>query len=375
MIKLKIDNFGPIKRAELDFKKVNILIGQQGTGKSCVLKIAAFCLWLEKTYILKEFSINDMQKKEFVETYLLDFYKLNDYATKTNGSYSKIVFNDNDNFKIFIDFKEDDDNWINFTPISESDVSYKHVSYIPAERCLVSVIPNLMELKLGDSSISKYIIDWGYAHRLYTKKNPFDILGLNSGFYYDDKSQTDYLTVNDNGITREIKFANAASGFQSVVPICVLTNYYLNHRQQSLKDRQLKQINDNKDNCLLIEEPEENIFPETQYNLVKWLVSALNNDNDNMLFLTTHSPYILSSFNNLIQADISAKNSNTEEISKIVETKDFVQFDEISVFEIIEGNNENIKNYDNKLIDCNGIDRISEVINVQFSKLLEYEGD
>lgn len=375
MIKLKIDNFGPIKHAELDFKKINILIGQQGAGKSCILKIAAFCMWLEKTYILKEFSINDMQKKEFVETYLLDFYKLNDYATKTNGSYSKIVFNDNDNFKIFIDFKEDDENWINFTPISESDVSYKHVSYIPAERCLVSVIPNLMELKLGDSSISKYIIDWGYAHRLYTKKNPFDILGLNSGFYYDDKSQTDYLTVNDNGITREIKFANAASGFQSVVPICVLTNYYLNHRQQSLKDRQLKQLNDNKDNCLLIEEPEENIFPETQYNLVKWLVSALNNGNDNMLFLTTHSPYILSSFNNLIQADISAKNSNTEEISKIVETKDFVQFDEISVFEIIEGNNENIKNYDNKLIDCNGIDRISEVINVQFSKLLEYEGD
>lgn len=374
MIKLKIDNFGPIKHAELDFKKINILIGQQGAGKSCVLKIAAFCMWVEKTYILKEFSINDMQKKEFVETYLLDFYKLNDYATKTNGSYSKIVFNDNDNFKIFIDFKEDDENWINFTPISESDVSYKHVSYIPAERCLVSVIPNLMELKLGDSSISKYIIDWGYAHRLYTKKNPFDILGLNSGFYYDDKSQTDYLTVNDNGITREIKFANAASGFQSVVPICVLTNYYLNHRPQSLKNKELKQQPHN-NNCLLIEEPEENIFPETQYNLVKWLVSALNNDNDNMLFLTTHSPYILSSFNNLIQADISAKNSNTEEISKIVETKDFVQFDEISVFEIIEGNNENIKNYDNKLIDCNGIDRISEVINVQFSKLLEYEGD
>ena len=44
MIKLKIDNFGPIKHAELDFKKINILIGQQGAGKSCILKIAAFCM-------------------------------------------------------------------------------------------------------------------------------------------------------------------------------------------------------------------------------------------------------------------------------------------------------------------------------------------
>ena len=56
MPNLKIYNFGPIKNAEFDFKKLNVLIGQQGTGKSCVLKIMAFCLWLEKIYLSGEIT-------------------------------------------------------------------------------------------------------------------------------------------------------------------------------------------------------------------------------------------------------------------------------------------------------------------------------
>ena len=367
MIELKISNFGPIKHAELDFKKVNILIGQQGTGKSCILKIVAFCMWLEKVYLLKEFSEKDMKKKEFVWKHLLDFYKLNDYATINNVSYSKIVFNDNNNLKIFIDFNEKDDDWVDFSPINISDLRYKHVSYIPAERCLVSVIPNLMELKLGDSSISKYIIDWGNAHKFYSKNNHFDVLGLNGGFYYDKKSQTDYLSVNDNGTTRDIKFSNAASGFQSVVPVCVLTNYYLNHRLQSLKDKQSKQSDDNQNNCLLIEEPEENIFPETQYNLVKWLVPALNNGNDNVLFLTTHSPYILTAMNNLVfAANVGLDNPQVDDI---IHKDLWIKSDSISAYYLDAGEPQSILDEELNEIDPELIDSISDKINNEYDNI------
>ena len=46
--KLIIDNIGPIKHVELDLKRVNVIIGPQSAGKSCILKIACFCAWAEK---------------------------------------------------------------------------------------------------------------------------------------------------------------------------------------------------------------------------------------------------------------------------------------------------------------------------------------
>ena len=365
MMILKISNFGPIKDAEFDFKKVNILIGQQGTGKSCVLKIVAFCMWVEKVYLSEEFAEPDIVKKQFVKEHLLDFYKLNDFAVVSDAEYSKIVFNDNDNFKLFIDFEAGKDNWIQIKPIS--DLTPKHVSYIPAERCLVSVIPNPMDLKLGVISISKYIADWDHAHNLYAEDNKLNILNLNAGFYYDAKTRTDYLSVNDDGVQKNVRFANAASGFQSVVPVCVLTNYYLNHRQQSIKDMLLNRFADNHDNCLLIEEPEENIFPETQYNLVKWLVSALNNGYDNMLFITTHSPYILTAMNNLVYAaNVGQDNSKVDEI---INRGLWIDAKTIAAYYLEEGSSISIMDEELHEIDPKLIDSISDKINNEYDNI------
>ncbi len=380
MIKLKIDNFGPIKHAELDFKKVNILIGQQGAGKSCILKIAAFCMWVEKVYISGE--IDDLQRgisqREFVEKHLLEFYKLDEYAVVADNKYSTISFNDNDNIKIFIDFKAADDNWMNIVEI-EKPTAQKRVAYIPAERCLVSAIPNLLEIRLNDTCILNYLVDWEHGHKYYTEKNRLDILGLNAEFFYDPGSRTDYLLIKDHGVSKVIRLSNAASGFQSVVPICVLTEFYLNN-DDTLSVREKMSAPNNtiahkRDCSLFLEEPEENIFPETQYRLIKWLVSTFNNGFNNSLFMATHSPYILSVFNNIIQAANSANDNNITEIQDIMQMNHFVGFDEISVYEVADGKVNDIKNYEMRLIDANSIDSVSDVINEQFSKLLEYEGN
>lgn len=130
MIKLKIDNFGPIKHAELDFKKVNILIGQQGTGKSCILKIAAFCMWVEKVYLSGE--IDDFQRgisqKEFVEKHLLTYYKLEEYAVIAKSYFSIISFKGS--IHIDIKFNQIDDNWIQIKKNDLTTVT-KRVAYIP----------------------------------------------------------------------------------------------------------------------------------------------------------------------------------------------------------------------------------------------------
>lgn len=39
---LVIKNFGPIRNADLQLGQVNVLIGMQSSGKSCVLKTACY---------------------------------------------------------------------------------------------------------------------------------------------------------------------------------------------------------------------------------------------------------------------------------------------------------------------------------------------
>ena len=59
--KLIIRNFGPIKKADLDFKKINVLIGESGTGKSTILKLIDFCRFfsnIEGTYFDEVNRIN-----------------------------------------------------------------------------------------------------------------------------------------------------------------------------------------------------------------------------------------------------------------------------------------------------------------------------
>ncbi|MBQ3658060.1 MAG: AAA family ATPase [Bacteroidales bacterium] len=370
MAKLKIENFGPIKNVEFELKKFNVFIGQQGTGKSCILKIAAFCKWLEKVYSTTEVQYlkKSMTDAEFLKEYLIAFYKL-DFNCH---NYSIFYESDDIKFDIF-------EGKINISGTKDLQTKQR-VAYIPAERCLVAAIPNLMSLRIRqNTNIYKYLVDWEDAHKLYAQKT-FSVLNLNTYFLYNDTQKIDYLSVDNQTI---IPFENASSGFQSLVPICILTDYYLNsdilmsivEKVTTESDINLKSA---PKNCsLFIEEPEANIFPETQYELVKWLVSAVNNGNENSIFVATHSPYILSSFNNLIQAENSAL-SNTEkrsEINEIMQTKDFVNFNEIGVYEVKDGCINDIKDYDLQIINSNGIDSVSDIIQEQFSKLLDYEND
>ncbi|MFN7218169.1 AAA family ATPase [Microcystis sp.] len=50
----------------------------------------------------------------------------------------------------------------------------------------------------------------------------------------------------------------------------------------------------------IIEEPEAHLFPIAQKHLIELLAIMVNRNEDNQLIITTHSPYILSVFNNLL---------------------------------------------------------------------------
>ena len=119
---------------------------------------------------------------------------------------------------------------------------------------------------------------------------------------------------------------------------------------------------------IYLEEPEENLFPSTQYELVKWMAQQINTTQENSLCIATHSPYILSSFNNLIQAseckDILSVESTVGKASAI-------SFEDINVYAVDKGTVKDIKDYDLRLISQTDLDAASDTIASDFSKLLE----
>ena len=56
--KLIVKNFGPVKDAELELKKVTIFIGPQGSGKSTLAKLVAICKDGERSFLRSEIPVS-----------------------------------------------------------------------------------------------------------------------------------------------------------------------------------------------------------------------------------------------------------------------------------------------------------------------------
>ena len=86
MNKLTIRNFGPIKSVTIDLRKFTVIIGPQSSGKSCILKIASFCKWLEKRIELSQ-NPDKYLSEETIKVELLQFHKLNGF--QKNNTFIK----------------------------------------------------------------------------------------------------------------------------------------------------------------------------------------------------------------------------------------------------------------------------------------------
>jgi hypothetical protein len=129
---------------------------------------------------------------------------------------------------------------------------------------------------------------------------------------------------------------------------------------------------------LIVEEPEAHIFPNTQNALVK-VFSQLSNEQwfSFSWLITTHSPYILSSFNNLIEAGQVAKEKPElkDAVAKIIPEKYWIKEGDFKAYAIEKnGKLESILN-ESGFVEGNYLDQVSEVIGNEFDKLVRLEYD
>ncbi len=342
---LTIRHFGPLEEADIDMGRMNLIIGLQGSGKSCVMMIACYCTWVEKRIALRQSAVEFADSDTFIDN-LISYYHARGYVhTDTYISYQT----DYMSFTYDHKSKTFSHRW------GKHHWEYKRpkVSYVPAERNMISLVSNWSRLETSYDNILDFKADWDTARSFV--KNENNILGTGISYAYDD-------IIGDTVITRTgnvLNLTNSSSGMQSLIPQFVHLDYLTKGiyeveketNEKSFSDKQLannlldilyqryydkqtdfssekktivhlrgrdfvfsdgdqaKQFRKGAMRLLLtdhaeifLEEPESNLFPPTQFQLMNWIVEMVNDrKHKNVFFIATHSPYIL---NHLLQENL-----------------------------------------------------------------------
>lgn len=409
---ISIQNFGPIINVSIDIKQFNIFIGPQSSGKSTIAKCISFGLWLEKDISLHQSA--DHIDKDFIRQQFLTYHKLESYVLPN----SHIEYHCD--FFTFI-----------FTPSSSSVTLSKRppmgmgkIAYIPSERNFVTQ-PNIATLKMGADYMRDFLFDWLLLRSKYTLSNAIPILDLGVKYYYDE-NRGDRIILNTG---KDISLSEASSGLQSVTPLLASIIYctrwvyeneadlsfdrHLLMKKALLKslqeiepssksdmlenaERTIVEILDEEDpskpspsiplddllesyisrfsrpsySGLIIEEPEQNLFPLTQHELVQFLASAFNSHSENVFVITTHSPYVMSSINNLIEAHHVVSRLGRSVWSNDISRETVLAHNHITAHYLNDGSSTDIFDQEVELISADALDSASNKIEQEFNRLL-----
>jgi predicted ATPase len=133
-----------------------------------------------------------------------------------------------------------------------------------------------------------------------------------------------------------------------------------------------------------IEEPEAHLYPEAQKEVTEMVTRVFNEFNGNIqIVITTHSPYILTSFNNLIHANIVKEKigDNSKQKNRIKniigDEKNIINYKDVSAFAMQYKKNGNmiksIMDTETNLINAKEIDDVSYELVKDFDKLSKLE--
>jgi len=398
--KLIIRNFGPIENVELDLRKFNVIIGENATGKSTIAKVLAVCRYFsfiidsDKFYFsgstspfIQGLSLRGLGQFLKEDSYI--FYECKHYSflfqkylgnvkvvdengnSKTTGSTSvgtTKLTPISPEFKNLLlelekispkpdikgDYTTEDLSWTIPTSFYQNDVAsvLDNPFYLPTERGLQSIF------SLGKDSIQNIsdslfneLANLDLVAKIFKNETliePFNVVykNIDGRGYIKRNNEEQFYSLN-----------NGASGYQSTIPIVLVIKYYNQIRK--------------KKKTFLVEEPELNLFPIAQNELVKFLGDNIFNFG-NTIIITTHSPYILTSLNNLMYAYQAGQNHESE-IDKIVPKKYWINPTDVSAYMLLpNGKCESILDKEG-LIKTAKIDEVSGLLNKDFNEMFDIE--
>lgn len=311
MAKIKIQNFGSLKdnNSWIDLGKVTIFIGNQGSGKSTIAKLISTFTWIEKALNRGDHDIKFFERKSKFKNTFLSYHRIQNYIKPdTDIQYEGI------SHKFHYA-----DGVLHITRFAES-AELPQIMYVPAERNFLSYIESFKELKVSSPSLREFRDEYKNAQK--SIKGQFELPVNGTSLEYD--RQNDILHL--RGENYKLRLSETSSGFQSLVPLYIVS---MNLAQSVLhgsdhttmtedeRERFRKLISDIVNNPTfsedqrrsamnavsarftktafinIVEEPEQNLFPTSQWDMLAGLLKINNMSSGNKLIMTTHSPYII----------------------------------------------------------------------------------
>jgi predicted ATPase len=394
MERIFIKNIGPIKECEFDIKPINIFIGPQATGKSTIAKLvfcfksfyrdllAAFVLEEDVNLLFKEkmsknigIYLNDKSearyffsqeiwiqitcKKGAIE--ILFCEELNKIVSEILALKKALLENDGLLERSIVEEKIRLELARKLPEVFQKELPI----FVPAGRLIYAFLPEprgaieRLNVNFALEPIMRDF-DWKresmkkFLQEFQDKDNFMSVIEeiLKAKIYVRE----DKIFLKLNGKELPIKFAS--SGQQELLWVFLTIIYLMLNKKASF---------------VVIEEPEAHLFPATQKEIVE-MFALLHNLTNTGLFITTHSPYILTSFNNLIYAySVASKSGKKEKVSKVVNSNFWLNPDEVNAFYVEGGKIKDIIDEELKVIKAEVIDEISKEINREFEALLDIE--
>jgi predicted ATP-dependent endonuclease of OLD family len=350
MSKIRIKNFGPIKEGYqendgwMDVKKVTLFIGNQGSGKSTVAKVISTLTWLEKAINRGDVESEKISHDDFF--HFFEYQRVKNYFnTDTEIEYI--------GDKISLKYSKGLDS-PEITKIENKEYAVPKIMYVPSERNFLSVVKKAYGIKNLPDTL------YTFAEELRKGQLELndDLVRLPIGelnFKYNKDNDSSTLIGSDY----EVNLLESSSGYQSLVPLYLVTKFLTDDLQKESKIsrdqldvyqsvRRKEEIaalilngtvseNDIKaivgevsaryiNTCFIniVEEPEQNLFPNSQWEILKILLEYNNLKKENKLILTTHSPYIINFLSIAIQGDylkhkILLSNDPSELLNKLIQ--------------------------------------------------------
>lgn len=427
MLKLKVENFGPIKEGYTDndgyliIPDVTLFIGDQGSGKSSVAKILSTCCWIEKA-LLKD---SDIYKLESEKRYIFKNSELpdEDYDLKYRLEYQNVhqYFSDDS----FIEYIGDyyrityaaGETSFESLHAGKEGQAYKlpQIMYVPAERNFISVVEGAKSVKNLPSPLYTFLDEYEAA-----------ILALDGGkqklplgdFEYQYDNAIKQGVILDPGGNYRIKLSVASSGLQSATPLFLVSDYLsklINGEYETLRTKRLSLADDKSKQAMIysvldsemddqqkanelqnvedrfanerflniVEEMEQNLYPKSQQSMLHDLIRCVNNTQGNSLVLTTHSPYVINYLSLAIKAYSVYKKADKQNskliarLEKIVPTESIISGESVAIYELDQnGRIHKLSTFgDGVPSDNNYLNESLRITNDLYNDLLELEDE
>lgn len=391
--KIGIREFGPLKEGTgndlVDIKKCTLFIGPQGSGKSSIAKLVTEFSWLEKALVKGVVTIDDLQRKNRFRDKYCAYHRLSSFfraetEIRYEGGYHDFEYT-GERLKV--------------VPRRGEIAGLPKIMYVPAERNILGVMEKAGMSRYFTDSLRTFWETYEDARMALRMDLELPVDGMR--FTFDRLNRIGWVKGHDF----RTRLSEAASGYQTMVPLYLVSRYVANFIARRMVDsntttedyrRLQKEVGAIMNNRELteevravalenlsaryryssfvnvVEEPELNLYPQTQRDLLRELVALANEQEKSQLIVTTHSPYILSSLNDLLYAAQVGEKKRVA-VDRIISEKYWMPASDVAAYAIEGGQLTSIMDEELQQVEAERIDGVSQELNREYEQLLELD--